>query len=298
MKIFIAVLFLIIIVYIRIWLINSVFVDKKIKINLSLKIFFTGLVIVWSLWIYKYLLNYLWRGDIYFVDLWNLENMLIFVLYCILFVIINSLIYKNIIKKNIWQSIILWFILFLGIWYWWYLIWISAVLMYYFLAAYAEEIMKFIAGENIFIKEWKNNSDLIFFCILVGLTFSIVENIFYLGSNIFNQNINIIWLSIWRWLVSSMLHVITTWVIAYIAMKWLNIKIKVWTIWWQSGFILYVFIGIILWFGIHSIYNLSLFYNRKFVSIILVILWYFVFNFLMFKSDRIYLRNVKLKIGN
>jgi hypothetical protein len=291
-KIIISLLITLFIVYIRIWLINSVFVNRKIKIDLTWKIFLTGFFIVWSLFVYKYLLDYVWLENIYFAESFGLKSLIIFIIYCILFVVINSLVYKNISRKNIWQSILLWLVLFLWIWYGWYVAWITTVLMYYFLAAYAEEIMKFIAWENVFLKEWKDNSDLIFFCILVGLAFAIVENIFYLGSNIFNQEINLIWLSLGRWLVSSMLHVITTWIVAYVAMKWLDKKTKVWYVWQQPGFLLFIFIGIILWFGIHSIYNLGLFYNRKFITIPLIVLGYFVFSFLMFKSDKIYLRNI------
>jgi len=285
MKILWAVLILLLIVYIRIWLINSIFVDKKIKINLTWKIFLTGFFMVGFLFIYKYLLGYLGLDDIYFAESFNISNMVIFVIYCGFFLIINSLIYKNITRKNIIQSIVLWIILFLWIWYGWYITWVTVVLMYYFLAAYAEEIIKFTAGENIFLREWKNNSDIIFFCILVGLAFAIIENIFYLGANILNQEVNLIWLSLGRWIVSSMIHVVTTWIIAYLAMKWLNKKIKFW-------FILFIFIGIILWFGVHLIYNLSLFYNRNFISIPMIIIWYFIFSFLMFKSDKIYIRNI------
>ncbi len=292
MKILWAILILLLIVYIRIWLINSVFVDKKIKTNLTWKIFLTGLFMVGFLFIYKYVLGYIWLDNIYFAESLNLGSISIFIIYCGLFLIINSLIYKNINRKNILQSIILWVILFLWVWYGWYITWITVVLMYYFLAAYAEEIIKFTAGENIFLREWKNNSDLIFFCILVGLAFAIVENIFYLGSNVLNKEVNLIWLSLGRWIMSSMIHVVTTWIIAYLTMKWSNKKLKIPLIGGKVWFILFVCIWIILWFGVHLIYNLSLFYSRNFISITMIIIWYFIFSFLMFKSDKIYIRNI------
>jgi len=289
-KIVIAFVIILIVIYARIWLINSVFVDKKIKINLTWKIFLTGFFMVASLFVYKYLLGYLWLENIYFANILSIKSIWLFIFYCLLFVILNSLIYKNITRKKIWQAIVLWLVLFIWIWYGWYVIWITTVLMYYFLAAYAEEIIKFIAGENIFEKEWKNNSDLIFFCILVWLAFAIVENIFYLWWNMFNPEVNLIWLSIWRWLVSSMLHVITTGIIAFFVMKWLNKNNKNPNNKLSFWYILFVFVGIILWFGIHSIYNLSLFYDWKFISMPIIVLWYFVFSFLMFKSDKIYIR--------
>jgi hypothetical protein len=292
MNILWAILVLLLIVYIRIWLINSIFIDKKIKINLTWKIFLTGFFMVGFLFVYKYVLGYLWLNNMYFAEILNFKSMAIFIIYCSFFLIINSLIYKNINRKNILQSIVLWIVLFLWIGYGWYITWITVVLMYYFLAAYAEEIIKFTAGENVFLKEWKNNSDLIFFCILIGLAFAIVENIFYLSANILNQWVNLIWLSIGRWIVSSMIHVVTTWIVAYLAMKWLNKKVKIPLIGGQVWFMLFVFIGIILWFGVHLIYNLSLFYNRKFITIPMIVLWYFIFSFLMFKSDKIYIKNI------
>lgn len=291
-KIILSLLITLIIVYAWIWLITNVFVDKKIKRTISLKIFIVGLFMVWSLFIYKYVLHNFWLDNIYFENSIWIQSIWIFILYCIWFVTLISLIYKNIAKNTIWLSIILWFLLFVGIGYGGYIIWITSVLMYYFIAAYAEEIMKFIAWENIYEREWKNNSDLLFFCILVWLGFAIIENLFYLWSNIFNTQVNLMWLSIWRWLVSSLLHVISTWIIAYIVMKWLHKKIKNWTHSRYLGFVLFVSLWMILWFALHSLYNLSLFYNWKFISIPIIILWYFVFNFLMFKSDKIYLKNI------
>ncbi|MFZ2911959.1 MAG: PrsW family glutamic-type intramembrane protease [Candidatus Absconditicoccaceae bacterium] len=244
------------------------------------------------LFIYKYVLGYLGLNNMYFAEILNLKSMAIFIIYCGFFLIINSLFYKNINRKSILQSIALGIILFLGIGYGGYLTGLTVVLMYYFLAAYAEEIIKFTAGENIFLKEGRNNSDLIFFCILIGLAFAIVENIFYLGSNILNQEINLIGLSLGRGIISSMIHVVTTGIVAYLAMKGLNKKLKIPLIGGQVGFILFVFIGIILGFGVHLIYNLSLFYNRNFITIPLIIIGYFILSFLMFKSDKIYIKNI------
>ena len=294
MKIVRASVILLIIVYMWIWLINSIFVDKKIKNKLIFKIFISVLIMVWSLFIYRYALENLWLANIYFANILNISNIVIFVMYCMFFVLLNLLIYQNTAQKKLWISIILWIILFLVVGYGGYYMWISIILMYYFLAAYAEEIMKFIWWQSLFSKEGKNKSDLIYFCILIGLAFSIVENFLYIWYNAF-QEVNLVWLSLGRWLVSSLLHIVSTGVVSYFAIKWYGnndksrdqsntkkiINKKIWLI-------LFVILGIVLGFGIHSIYNISLFYNWKLVSLSFIIIWYFVFSFLMFKSDRIY----------
>lgn len=294
MKIIRASVILLIIVYMWIWLINSIFVDKKIKNKLIFKIFISVLIMVWSLFIYRYVLENLWLANIYFANILNISNIAIFIIYCMFFVLLNLLIYQNISHKKLWISIILWIILFLMVGYGGYYMWISIILMYYFLAAYAEEIMKFIWWQSIFSKEGQNKSDLIYFCILIGLAFSIVENFLYIWYNAF-QEVNLVWLSLGRWLVSSLLHIVSTGVVSYFAIKWYQNNEKLWDksntkkiinkkIW----FILFVLLGMVLGFGIHSIYNISLFYNWKLLSLSFIIIWYFVFSFLMFKSDRIY----------
>lgn len=269
------------IVYLRMWFIKNVFVDKKVKLNLTLKFFLIGIFLVAWLFIYKYLLIYIGLENYYFEKNMSFLSILLFVIYNMIFLIWVSLFYWNINKKQILQTILLWIILFFIIAYGWYGVWLTVVLVYYFMSAYAEEIMKFGVSDNIFLKSWKTKSDLIFFAVLVWLGFSIIENFLYIWMNIFSDWVNLLSLSVWRWLTASTLHIATTWIIAYISIKWI----------WENNNIksyLYIILGIVLWFGVHAFYNLSLVYNFSVVWIPLVICSYFVLNYLLFKSDLIY----------
>jgi len=276
-----AIFVTIIIIYIRMWFIDSVFVDKKIKLSLSIRFFFVGILLVGRLFAYSYVLQYLWLSEYYFQNNIGIKSILIFIFYNIIFLLFISLIYGNINKRQIFRFIILWILLFGWIGIWWYNLWLAVILLYYFMSAYAEEIMKFGVSWNIFINSGKDKSDFIFFAVLVWLWFSIIENFLYIGTNIFNEQINLIWLSIGRWMIASTLHIASTWLVAYVASIGLDWKkyVRSW---------IYVLIWMILGFWIHAIYNLSLFYNFKFIWIGLLIFSYFLLNYLVFKSDIVY----------
>jgi len=49
-----------------------------------------------------------------------------------------------------------------------------------------------------------------------------------------------------------------------------------------------VILGIIGWFWLHSIYNISLQYNLNYVTIPMIILTFFLMTYLTFQSDIIY----------
>lgn len=81
--------------------------------------------------------------------------------------------------------------------------------------------MKYSAGNNLFLASKEpNESNLIFFCILVGLGFGAVENILYVvNAMISSENINIVSLIIGRGLVSTLIHIVSTALIAFIMIK-------------------------------------------------------------------------------
>jgi len=58
---------------------------------------------------------------------------------------------------------------------------INSLLLYYIITAYAEEYMKYTSS-TMLLKNTEKIKNGIFFCILIGLGFSFVENIFYLIS--------------------------------------------------------------------------------------------------------------------
>ncbi len=140
--------------------------------------------------------------------------------------------------------------------------------------------MKYSAGNNLFLADKEPNpSNLIFFCILVGLWFGAVENILYIINNILNnENTNIINLLIGRGLVSTLIHVVSTSLIAFITIKTKK----------TNKIIMPLILGVIGWVWLHSIYNISLQYNLSYVTIPMIILAFFLMTYMTFQSDIIY----------
>lgn len=269
----------ILLVYVRIRIINTIFSQKKIKIWITLKVFGLAIVIVGSLFAYTYLLWFIGQQNLALTNIIDSKSLLLFVGYCTIFVILVTIFFKNRYKR-IAQILLIWSIFFVALAYWGFLAWINTLILYYLVSAYAEEYMKYSGGNNLFLANKEpNQSNLIFFCILVWLWFSAVENILYIVNNLINhENINIISMLIGRGLVSTLIHIVSTSLIAFIM-----IKIKK-----PKSIIVPVILGIIGWFWLHSIYNISLQYNLSYVTIPLIILAFFLLTYLTFQSDIIY----------
>ena len=312
----------ILLLYVRIWIINTIFSQKKIKINLTLKIFGLAIVIVGSLFGYKYLLGFFWQETLAITNTITTKSLLLFIIYCTTFVGIITIFfflkYKKNMKfsksfsdvekkptplntsnlneiqkleisktiqyknwyKNIIKIILTWSLFFIAIAYWGFLIWINVLIIYYLVSAYAEEYLKYSTGNNLFLTSKENNtSNIIFFCILIALWFSVIENIFYIINNVLNQeNVNIINLLVGRGLVSTLIHIVSTGIIAFITIKSKKI----------NNTIVSIILGILMWFWLHSIYNISLQYNLSYVTIPIIILSLFLLTYLTFQSDIIY----------
>lgn len=267
-----------VIIYVRIWIVNTIFSEKKIKLSLTLKVFGIWLLLVWGLFIYKYLLSY-FGSNLYFLDKINTQNILLFIFYCTAVVLIITLFMKWWYKKII-QTILVWSLFFIAIGYGGYLLWLNFLLLFYIISAYSEEYLKYSAGTNLFSREKNANTrDLIFFCLLIWLWFAGVENIFYLVYNVINHNdVNIAGLVVGRGLISTLIHIVSTSLIAYIT---ISISRK-------KSYIVALLVGIIWWWWLHSAYNLSLEYNLQYISIPLIILCFFLLTFLLYQSDIIY----------
>ncbi len=81
-----------------------------------------------------------------------------------------------------------------------------------------------------------------------------------------------------RGLVSTLIHIVSTSLIAFIMIKTKR----------TNSVIVSVILGIIGGFGLHSIYNISLQYNLGYITIPMVILAFFLMTYLTFQSDIIY----------
>ena len=269
----------IILVYVRIRIINTIFSQKKIKIWITIKIFGLAIIIVGSLFAYTYLLGYIGQKNLALTNVIDSKTLLIFVGYCTVFVVLVTIFFRNRYKR-IAQILLIWSLFFIALAYGGFLAWINTLILYYLVSAYAEEYMKYSASNNLFLAEKEpNESNLIFFCILVWLWFSAVENILYIINTIMNnQNINIMNMLIGRGLVSTLIHIVSTSLIAFIMIKTKK----------TNSIILPVILGIIGGFWLHSIYNISLQYNLSYITIPMVILAFFLMTYLSFQSDIIY----------
>lgn len=281
-----AVIVCILLWYFWIWLIQNIFAKQERKI--SRKLFGSSFLIVWSLFAFNFIVEAIFPWLDAIKD-WamSLGRWWLFLLYCGLIFLFLMILSKNWGKKQIWFLFLIWMILFAVVWFFGLKVWISATVLYYFVLAYAEEFLKIWATENEVSKTDFYSSDLLFFSIFIALWFSIIENIFYLWSEILSSNPEWIWgLVFGRWIFTSLLHFIATWLIALVlyklyqqqSLKDLNIWQKVWRI----------AVAILIWVLIHRWYNLSVQHMNLLIYIILVFGGYFLLTYLLFLSDSLY----------
>lgn len=158
---------------------------------------------------------------------------------------------------------------------------IPEYLLYFSLVAFVEEYIKFNLWYSLFEKFQIHYTDLLLFCILSGLGFSLIENIAY-GIQSFQ----------WEWVSSLIdssqiilkrnitnigLHAIFTGIIGYFTLsnqEKLNTK-KILT-------------GMLLWVWIHLVFNLISYREIKILIPIFVLGGYIGMTFLLYNSDSFY----------
>ena len=288
MKITWAIIVCILLWYFWIRLIQHIFSKSQRKI--SRKLFWTSFLLVWSLLAFNFIIKAIfpWLGAIQDGTI-SLNRWGYFLLYCGLIFLFLILLNWNRGKKQIRFLFLIWMILFAIVGFFGLKVWISATVLYYFILAYSEEFLKIWATENEVSKTDFYSSDLLFFSIFIALWFSIIENLFYLWSEIFSTNPEWIWGMVFgRWIFTSLLHFIATWLIALLLyklyqqqyLKNLNILQK----------IRRIVVAILIWVLIHRWYNLSVQHMNLFIYIILVFGGYFLLTYLLFLSDSLYLQ--------
>lgn len=284
------ILWIIIIIYIWVWIIDNAFKHKKFKRKVSLNIFLLSLALVTFLYFYKDILIYLNLENLYLLEDNTRKTIWSFVIYCLSFIILLTVWSGNISKKRSIKFIIIALLLFLGIGLWWTIMWINILVMYYLVSSYAEEILKFSVWQNVFLKKQtidkhidtkRQHTDLIFFAIVAWLWFSVIENIFYLIVR-YMWGGGTMMLSVWRSIFSTLLHVVATGLIAFFfVQRWDKNKLN-------KTNIFKISIWILSGFALHGLYNLSLFYESKIITILILVICYFILTFLLFKSDLVY----------
>lgn len=290
MKIFWWILWTILAIYMWIWIINNSFKNKKYKFKTVFLIFLISAITVVFLYFYKDILEK--------IGLWNLslsenitaKTVFSFIFYCVSFLVLIALFLWNIKKKSSINFIVVALLLFIWIWVGWVLVGINTMIIYYLVSCYAEEILKFSTWENVLQKYEQKESvekrdfwNLVFFAILSGLWFSAVENILYLIVLAAGWDASIFTL-LSRSIFTTLLHIVATGLIAFFLIKKDKNKLKYW---------LRCLIWILAWFLLHSLYNLSLNYGYTALTILIIVLCYFILTYLLFNSDLIYKDNSK-----
>lgn len=294
MQLFWWIVWIIVVVYIRVRIINNAFKNKNFKRHLSFNVFMLSIFLVSFLYFYKDLLIFFNLEHLYLLESNSWKNILSFVFYCLAFIILLTSSFGNITKKTSFKFVSVALILFLGIGIGWSIMWVNLLIMYYIISSYAEEILKFSVWQNVFLEKQNTEKklidsksikkynlatvDLIFFAIIAWLGFSVIENIFYLVVSYFSDWTNIL-MNVWRSIFATLLHVVATWLIAFFVTRKHDNRGKD---------LLKYFVWILAGFGLHWIYNLSLFYNIKIITIIILISCYFILTYLLFNSDLIY----------
>jgi hypothetical protein len=90
----------------------------------------------------------------------------------------------------------------------------------------------------------------------------------------------------WRWIFTSLLHFIATWLIALLLFKLYQQQQFDWLKIWQK--IIRIIIALLIWVMIHWWYNLSVQNMNLLIYIILVFWWYFLLTYLLFLTDPLY----------
>lgn len=269
----------IVILYVWIWLINTAFGKGSLKLKYIWKILLIWILLVGGLFSYKYLVSHsISYQEFNILEHLSFSSFLVFGWYSAAILIFILLIFR---KRRIFILEILlgWVIFFLMVSFGGLLLGINSLILYYIITAYAEEYLKYTSSTTL-LKSWSDDlKNGIFFCVLLGLGFSLVENIFYLISLAWWPE-NTLGLIVGRWLISALLHVVATttiWTLYYALRQKILRPVA-------------LFISIIWWVALHSTYNVWLEYQLSILTIPLVIFLFFLLSFFLFKSDMLYVK--------
>ncbi len=268
---------LIIITYIRIWFVNNFATKKQYNKKLLIPIGILSTVSVMVLYFYPQLLNLADLSILYFAENPTISTISMFLLYVALFLVMIVSLQNKKLQNPILKYIFAISIFFLALSLWWLFAGINFMILYLVLWVFSEELIKITISKSTQNKH--KQLDLIFVSLLIALFFSLVETFFYVILQTWSS-LDILWLTISRWIFTSALHIVSTLIIAYSLQKTSSTK----TINYFS-----IIKAFSAWFVFHFLYNISIQYNITTLTIILLISWYFILSYLLFKSDSIFL---------
>lgn len=219
----------------------------------------------------------------------SLQNILIFIWSCALFLINTIALFRLWKNKKIWLQMGIGRLL---LWIGWlitqeHLAFLNSAVVSYILLASAEELLKFSRGHSQSLKHPNPSvSNLLLYSLLIGFSFSLAENFLARWSLLStNQSLSSSILR-GRGLLTTMLHCLATGSIAYIFMHYQDSTSK-------STTILKTTLGLTTGFILHSSYNLALYFWQGRIGILLAVSGFFGLTYLLFHLDELYLSNNK-----
>jgi len=280
--------------YIRFWSINKAFPGSSKKYRIMRQSISSVIFIITFLFSYQYILTRLNIPNYHIISQITRQTILLYTSYCWIWSLIIIFIQKklkqnktkynklkyNKILTTLLSSVLLIILTFITVTIFWNFLWVSSTILFLTISAYWEELLKYISAKNISLFHKTTKTDIIFFAMLIWLTFSRIENIiFFIQQTISNTTSSIATTStISRGLTSSLIHIMATGFIAYT-----NVRLKQ-----KSSLILTTIISITIWISIHTIFNISLFKNYTTLTILLIISWYFAITFLLYQTNIFY----------
>lgn len=260
----------------RLWVLRNFFHTEKKRSLKNIQIYIRWLFIVGALLWYNYMLGSygnIWEAGI--------TNITLFVLYCSTIV---SIIYFTQQRGNSYykQLLIVSICLFCIAAYGSLFIPMNTIVAYVLISVYAEEYMKIHASSALAHKTWWSKyigRDLIFFALLMGLGFSFIEHIAYLIHYVSTQGQTLRGIHIARWLLTTVIHMVGSGIIAYSALKF-HTKSDLYRQW--------TIIGIIIAVWLHMTYNLSIHFWRTILTVVIGISCYYILSFLLYQTNILY----------
>ena len=240
------------------------------------KIFFLSLMLLWALLGSEMFIRILWKDftsfsgiSYFFLCLLAFLSALLLICFC----------------KRIKES---WFfigVILLSFWLFWtslLLLNLEVSILILCLSVIAEELLKVWSANIVSNKYQIFPSDFLLFSLLLSVWFSFFENCYYLITAFFQDTGQLFTLSLWRGIFSSLIHFLSSGMIAVLIFKYCPLQQQLWKKIWLLLF--FFWCGILFHFvcdyRIHSVW----------IYVILLILGYFFLTYILYLSDQLYLK--------
>jgi len=262
-----------------IWIYKNAFWIQNYK-----KLIFISLFIWWiaagSILLFPKICSYFWL-ETFTSYYFSWKTLWIFMFYLNLLLVITSLLFWKFSKQQ-FLNLLIFNTYFIILYTFFSKLWLDQnilnVILYYLFVAYWEELVKNQLAFSMYNKTKKVESDLLLYHILAAIWFAFWENIVYLTWIIWFQTFLATLLG-WIWIV------ITRWIIWFGAHTFYSSMIWMWNILWFLSILFFILLGMLIHYG----YDLSLYFQYKWIIPIFIIIIYFWISWVFYKIDRLYL---------